>query len=153
MNVRFPLRAHASMPRARLVSLVVPATAAAPSTHARREDRLTSRPCPLAPFEPRTHPTSLPCLISPTPSTYHAHPPPLELAGEVRLPCRSPGALDTVPSLPERCPDVRNRPHALFASFPLLCCELALAKVAARRSVAPRSVWPIQLRPVPLYWP
>jgi hypothetical protein len=72
MNARFPSRAHASVPRAPLASLVVPATAAAPGTHARQEDRLTSRPTstssflspartlPLSPFS--FHPILVPIM-------------------------------------------------------------------------------------------
>jgi hypothetical protein len=42
-----------------------------------------------------------------------------------------------MPSPLERRPKVRNHPHALFASIPLLCGELELVGATARRSTAP----------------
>jgi hypothetical protein len=79
-----------------------------PPTHTCREARHVTPHVPLAPFEPRAHLLSLPCLISLTPSASHAQPLSLEFAGDPRPPCRLPRAPDAAPSLPEHCPEVRN---------------------------------------------
>jgi hypothetical protein len=66
--------------------------------------------CPLAPasFEPRPHPLSSHCLISPTLTLSRALPPPLEPAGDPHPSCRPSSPLGATASLPERHPEVRN---------------------------------------------
>jgi hypothetical protein len=78
-----PARAVAGTPTPP-VSPIFPATTADPCAHARREVRPRRTPTPQLPFEPRPHPLSLLCLISPALSPSHAQPLPPELAGQAR---------------------------------------------------------------------
>jgi hypothetical protein len=85
-----------------------PRTIADPRARTLRTPATLPAHIPQLPFEPRPHPLSLPYHISPTFALSRTQPPPPELAGGERPPCRPPGALDVVPSLPEHRPKVRN---------------------------------------------
>jgi hypothetical protein len=76
-------------------------------THAERPGHVA---CPLAPapFEPRPHLLSLPCLISPTLTLSRALPPTPMLAGDPRSPCQPSSQPEATPSRTEHCPEVRN---------------------------------------------
>jgi hypothetical protein len=63
---------------------------------------------PQLSFEPRPHPVSFPYLILPTLALSRALPPPPKLTSDPRPPWRLSRAPRSVPSLPKRCPKVRN---------------------------------------------
>jgi hypothetical protein len=83
-------------------------TIADPCARMPRKLAMSTAHLPQLPFDPCSHPLSLPCLISPTLSPSRAQPLQLELAGAVRPPCRPPRAPDATPSIPECRPEVRN---------------------------------------------
>jgi hypothetical protein len=108
------LRAQPRTPRPRL-----PAPSSPQPSLARRA-RTPSELAHVAPhdpelhFEPRAHLPSLPCLISLTSSPSRAQPPPPELAGDARPPCR-PARSSRRHAEPPRSPSRGKEPH------PALC--------------------------------
>jgi hypothetical protein len=76
---------------------------------------------PYLPFEHRSRPLSLPCLISPTPTLSCALSPTPKLAGDPRQPCRPSKPLVAASGLPEHRPKVRNSlPCSVSLIFVLL---------------------------------
>jgi hypothetical protein len=119
------LRPH-SLSRCAVCPLSAPSYPQPPLTHIRahaEETTPVARPYALAPFEPRSHPLSLHCLISPTLALSCALPPPPVLTGDPRPPCRPSSPLEATLSRPEHRPEVRNSltcPVTLNSALPWL---------------------------------
>jgi hypothetical protein len=109
--------------------------AAIANPHARREAGHVAYPHPQLPFEPRPHPLSLPCPISPTLNLSHAQSslPDRRRSAPTVPATRTP---DAAPSLPKRRPEVRNLFRALSVSI-LPCHSSLLAETLPHRFNAP----------------
>jgi hypothetical protein len=109
-------------------------------THARcRISRPRRPPTHLAPFlEPRQCPHSLPRLISHSTALSRALPSPPDAVGDPRPRFRPSSSLETAPSLPELCPEVR---HLCPCLIPIvsLCARPILASPVLGRGSPPCS--------------
>jgi hypothetical protein len=132
-----------------LSALPSPRTATYSRAHARQEDRPCHMPtCPSSFLSASPHSLSLPCLISPTLTLSHALPLPPELAGDLCPPCWQSRALGAAPSLPDRCPEVRNSLPCLVSrnsALSWLICPRRSSTAPVRRA----RVTSNQISPVP----